>query len=176
MSFFNGFQWCSCTWTDASTLNIWNVTLRGCKGHMCFDCLQKAVFPGNSAQESSCPHCRRAVSNYSYAFFATYKNVSLLQDKLSGFETEVGRMKKHLAVARAEAEQATTRLDEWCRWATAAKSSLQAMPSSSMPHAHVSAPPQRDSETARSRSPRQSQVRLARLEFAPQARVPEYDG
>ena len=43
------------------------------------------------------------------------------------------------------------------------------------PHVRF-AGPQPDSETGRSRSPRRSQVQLARLEFAPQARVPEYDG
>ena len=143
---------------------------------MCYDCIQKAVFPGNNgAQDAICPHCRRAVSNYSYAFFSAFKTVAYLQERLSAVESEVGRTKKHLAVAKAEAKQATARVGEWSRWATAAKSSLQAMPPSSMQHVHVSVP-SRESETARSRSPRQPQVQLARLEFAPQIRVPEYDG
>ena len=139
--------------------------------------MRQAVFPGNGgAQEAICPHCRRAVSNYSYAFFATHKSVSCLQDKISALESEIGRTKKNLAHAKAEAEQATARVGDWCTWARAAKSSIQAMPPSSMPHAHTNAPPQRESETARSRSPRQPQVRLARLEYAPEARQPEYDG
>ena len=135
----------------------------------------QAVFPGNST-EAICPHCRRGVSHYSYAFFATFKNVSILQDRVAALQSEVGRSKKHLALTKAEAEQATSRLRGWSRWATAAKGSLQAMPPSSMPHVHVSVPPQGDSETARSRSPRRPQVQLARLEFAPEVRVPEYDG
>ena len=118
----------------------------------------KAVFPGNrSAQDATCPHCRRAVLGYSYAFFAAHKSASNLQDRLSLSEAEVIRMKKTLAVAKAEAEQATHRVDEWCRWATAAKSALQAMPSSATPpHVRAFAGPQPDSDTARSRSPRSS--------------------
>ena len=141
--------------------------------------MRQAVFPGNSgAQEAMCPHCRRVVSHYSYAFFATHKSVACLQDKITALESEIGRTKKHLALAKAEAEQATARVGDWCTWARAAKSSILTMPPSSMPHAHASVPPQRDSETARSRSPRQPpQVRLARLEFAPaEVRQPEYDG
>ena len=142
--------------------------------------MRQAVFPGNNgAQEAMCPHCRRVVSHYSYAFFATHKSVSCLQDKIAALESEIGRAKKNLAHAKAEAEQATARVGDWCTWARAAKSSIQAMPPSSMPHAHTSVPPpQREPETARSRSPRQPpQVRLARLEFALEAaRQPEYDG
>ena len=133
--------------------------------------VRQAVFPGNNgAQEAMCPHCRRVVSHYSYAFFATHKSVSCLQDKIAALESEIGRAKKNLAHAKAEAEQATARVGDWCTWARAAKSSIQAMPPSSMPHAHTSVPPHRESEIARSRSPRQPpQVRLARLEFAPEA-------
>ena len=138
--------------------------------------VRQAVFPGNGTQ-AICPHCRRAVSNYSYAYFATFKNVSSLQNQISDLQFEVGRTKKHLASAKAEAEQATARLREWSRWATTAKNSLQAMPPSSMPNMHVSAPPQgAGPETARSRSPRRPQVQLTRLEFAPGIRTPEYDG
>ena len=128
-----------------------------------------AVFPGNrSAQEATCPHCRRAVDGYAYAFWATQRSVSCLQDKLSHSETEVNRMKKHLAIAKIEVEQATRRVDDWCKWSTAAKGFLQAMPPSSMPHVHVGPPPQVESETARSRSPRQ--VRTSGVVY------PEYNG
>ena len=45
-----------------------------------------------------CPHCRRVVSHYSYAFFATHKSVACLQDKITALESEIGRTKKHLAL------------------------------------------------------------------------------
>ena len=103
--------------------------------------MPQAVFPGNST-EAICPHCRRAVSSYSHAFFSIFKSVSSLQDKVSALQSEVSRTKKHLASAKAEAEQATARLREWSRWATIAKDSLQVMPPSSMPDLHVCVPPQ----------------------------------
>ena len=133
------------------------------------------------------------MNSYSYAFFAAHKNVSALQDKLSASEAEVKRLTKRLATAKAQAEESTSRLQEWCQWATATKSAfastIQTMPSSATPphaRAFVSTPP--DSEMTRSRGPRRPQVQLARLEFAApsqaeldrlesaQVRVPEYDG
>ena len=88
-----------------------------------------------------------------YAFFPTHKSVTELQDKIDFLENQVNRMKKHVALAKAENEAATRRVDEWCRWATAAKSSIQAMPPSSLPT--IAMGPQVESETTRSRSPRQ---------------------
>ena len=64
-------------------------------------------------------------------------------------------MNKNIALAKADSEAATRRVDEWCRWATAAKTSLQAMPPSSMPTVHVVVGPHQESEARRSRSPRQ---------------------
>ena len=117
------------------------------------------------------------MDSYSYAFFAAHKTVSVLQDKLSAADTEVNRLTKILATSKAQAEESTNRLKDWCLWATAAKSAIQAMPSSANPpHVRAFASPQPDAETARSRSPRRSQVQLARFEFAPQTIVPEYDG
>ena len=160
---------CETLYATANSVFVLSCADDGCKGHMCFDCMQRAVFPGN-AQEKSCPHCRRAVATYSYAFFGTHKCVSELQDKVGLAEIEVGRLKRSLAAAKAEAEQATSRLTEWCRWATAAKAALVSMPSSATPPqlrgAAVSAQPEPDS---RSRSPRQ-QVRPAGVLYA------EYSG
>ena len=142
---------------------------------MCYDCVQQTVFPGNGADAETCPHCRRPVDAYSYAFFAAHKNVSSLQDRLSSLNAEVSGLKKSLAAANAEAEDANVRVDEWKRWAWVAKGKLASMPPSGAPLVHVRSEP--GSEAPRSRSPRRSQVQLARLEFAPQAaRVPEYDG
>ena len=109
----------------------------------------RGVFPGNSSGEATCPHCRRVVVGYTYAFFATHRSVSELQDKFSQLEAKVNRMNKNIALAKADSEAATRRVDEWCRWATAAKASLQAMPPSSMPTVHVVVAPHPESETAR---------------------------
>ena len=137
----------------------------GCKGHMCFDCMQGAVFPGN-AQEKTCPHCRRAVATYSYAVFGTHKSVSQLQDKLGLAEIEVSRLTKRLAAAKADAEQASSRLVEWCRWGTAAKAALGNMPySASPPQARVAVSSQPETEAARSRSPRQVRPAGVWLEY-----------
>ena len=93
------------------------------------------------------------MTGYTYALWPTQKSVSELQDKIGALENQVSRMKKNVALAKADNEAATRRVDEWCRWATAAKSSLQAMPPSSLPTVVLS--PQVESERARSRSPRQ---------------------
>jgi hypothetical protein len=163
---------CEVVYSTANATFTLSCAAEGCQGNLCFDCLQKAVFPGNrSSDGSNCPHCRRAVDSYSYAFFASHKNVSALQDKLSASDAEVKRLTKSLATAKAQAEDSMNRLKDWCQWATATKSAIQAMPSSATPPRARSfaSPP-------RSRSPRRPQVQLARLEFAPQVRVPEYDG
>ena len=182
---------CEVIYSTANSVFVLSCAADGCQGHLCFDCVQKAVFPGNQTaqDDSKCPHCRRVVDSYSYAFFAAHKNVSTLQDKLSASDAEVKRLTKSLATAKAQAEESTHRLKDWCQWATATKSAIQAMPSSATPpHVRAFAGTQPDSETRRSRSPRLSQVQLARLEFAPtqaqlerleslpQVRVPEYDG
>ena len=159
---------CDTVYATANSAFVLTCSDEGCKGHLCFDCLQLAVFPGNSTQDRMCPHCRRTVQGYSYAFFGTHKSVSALQDKLSSADAEASRLRKRLATAKAEAEQSTSRLNEWCVWATAAKSALLAMPSSATPpHVRVvvSGPP--ESEAGRSRSPRQ---------VRPSGVFPEYNG
>ena len=155
---------------------------QGCQGHLCFDCLQKAVFPGNriSLDDTKCPHCRRVVDSYSYAFFAAHSHVSSLQDRLSASDVEVKRLTKSLATTKAQAAESMHRLQEWCEWATATKSAMQAMPSSATPpHTRAFAGPRQADSEARSRSPRQ-QVQLARLEFQPTSNphrnTGEYDG
>lgn len=83
--------------------------------------------------------------------------MSELQDRITQLETKVSRLNKNIALAKADSEAATRRVDEWCRWATAAKSSISSMPPSSMPTVVVG--PQLDSETSRrSRSPRRVAV------------------
>jgi uncharacterized Zn-finger protein len=161
---------CDTIYATANSAFVLSCADDGCKGHLCFDCLQKAVFPGN-AQEKTCPHCRRAVATYSYAFFTTHKSVSQLQDKVGMAEIEVNRLTKRLAAAKNEAEQASSRLVDWCRWGTAAKAALGNMPSFAMPP-HVrggaAASAQPEPEAARSRSPRQ--VRPSGVLY------PEYNG
>ena len=145
----------------------------GCQGHLCFDCVSKAVFPGNrSSQDGAhCPHCRRVVDSYSYAFFAAHTNVSALQDKLAASDAELKRLNKSLTTAKAQAEESTQRLKDWCAWAAATKAAIQAMPSSAIPpHVRASAGSQPDAETApRSRSPRSS-VRVSGVMYS------EYNG
>ena len=180
---------CEVTYSTANSVFVLSCAAEGCQGHLCFECVQKAVFPGNrSSDGSTCPHCRRVVNSYSYAFFASHKNVSVLQDKLSASEAEVKLLTKQLANAKAQAEESTSRLQKWSQWAVAIKSAILTMPSSATPpHARTFSSTQPDSEMARSRSPRQQHVQVARLEFAPsqaeldrlestQMRVPEYDG
>jgi uncharacterized Zn-finger protein len=161
---------CDTLYATANSAFVLSCADDGCKGHLCFDCLQKAVFPGN-AQEKSCPHCRRAVTTYSYAFFGTHKCVSQLQDKVGMAEIEVNRLTKRLAAAKTDAEQFSSRLVDWCRWGTAAKAALGNMPSSATPP-HVrggaSAGAQPEPEAARSRSPRS--VRPSGVLY------PEYNG
>ena len=89
-------------------------------------------------------------------------------------EIELGRLKKTLAAAKNEAEQASSRLVDWCRWGTAAKAALGNMPSSATPPhvrgaaAGAAAGVQPEPEAARSRSPRQ--VRPSGVLY------PEYNG
>ena len=161
---------CDTIYATANSAFVLSCADDGCKGHLCFDCLQKAVFPGN-AQDKTCPHCRRAVATYSYAFFTTHKSVSQLQDKVGMAEIEVNRLTKRLAAAKADAEQASSRRVDWCRWGTAAKAALGNMPSFAMPP-HVrggaAASAQPEPEAARSRSPRS--VRPSGVLY------PEYNG
>ena len=141
---------------------LWNVVPRGCEAHLCYDCVMQIVFPGNRAMDASCPTCQRPVDAYSYAFFATHKHVSALQDTLSSLDAEVSGLKKSMMAASAEVEEAMARVDEWRRWATVAKGKLGSMPPSGMPRVHVVAPPESRSESARSRSP-MPVVRAARI-------------
>ena len=161
---------CDTLYATANSAFVLSCADDGCKGHLCFDCMQKAVFPGN-AQEKTCPHCRRSVATYSYAFFGTHKSVSQLQDKVAMAEVEVNRLTKRLAASKADAEQFSSRLVDWCRWGTAAKAALGNMPSFAMPP-HVrggaAASAQPEPEAARSRSPRS--VRPSGVLY------PEYNG
>ena len=164
---------CDTVYATANSAFVLSCADDGCKGHLCFDCLQKAVFPGN-AQEKTCPHCRRAVATYSYAFFTTHKSVSQLQDKVGMAEIEVNRLTKRLAAAKTDAEQFSSRLIDWCRWGTAGKAALGNMPSTATPPhvrgaaAGAAAGVQPEPEAARSRSPRQ--VRPSGVLY------PEYNG
>ena len=153
---------CENAYATANSAFSLDCSEQGCRGHLCFDCLQKSCFPGNSAADKTCPHCRRAVKSYSYAFFAVQKQVTGLQDKLSAADAETSRLKKNLLIAKFDAQRAMERLDEWGAWATASKSALLAMPSSAT-LAVVLSP------RARSRSPRR-QVRPSGVMYA------EYDG
>ena len=105
---------------------------------------------------------RRLVVFYSYAFFATFNNVSNLQDRLDRSNNEVSALKKSLEAVSAEAAEAALRVDEFRRWGTVAKAKVATMPPSGMPRAHVVVSPEPGIDTARSRSPRQD-VRLARI-------------
>ena len=96
------------------------------------------------------------MSSYSYAVFQALKNVDALQTKLETSSAEVIRLTKNLATAKAQADESSQRLKDWCQWATAAKSAIQSMPSSAMsPQFRPFPPGQPDSDAARSRSPRQ---------------------
>ena len=146
---------------------------RGCASHLCFDCVMK-IFDGRNDKDATCHHCKRPVTSFSYALSATHKNVSYLQDKLSSLDALVGDLKKNLATVGAEADGAVSRLNEWRLWGIVAKDKVSCMPASGFPHVHVVV---RSEPRSRSRSqPRRAQVQLARLEFAPQTMVPEYDG
>ena len=132
------------------------------------------IFDGRNDKEATCVSCKRPATSYSYAFSATHKNVSSLQDRLSSLDAEVSVLKKNIVAVGAEADEAISRLNEWRLWGIVAKGKMFSMPPSGFPRGHVVQSEPR-SEAPRSRSPRRSQGQLARLEFAPQ-RVPEYDG
>ena len=121
----------------------------------------KSVSPGNSNDET-CPHCQRPVASYAYAFSATHKNVSSLQDRLSSLDAEVSDLKKSLIPVGAEADTAISRLNEWRLWGIAAKGKMSSMPPSGFPYVHVVVSPERQPQAARSRSPRQT-ARPARI-------------
>ena len=152
---------CEGIYCSANSACVLSCASEGCEGEMCFDCVQKSVFPGNnSSNGASCPHCERVVLGYSYAFFAFYLNRSSMQDRLAALDAEVRDLKKQLAAAEAEAEDATCCVDEWRRWSTVARAKIAAMPPSGPPHAHMVFGSGADSEATRSR--RQS-VRAARI-------------
>ena len=77
--------------------------LRGCAGHLCFDCAMNSVFDGRNDKDATCPNCKRPVTSYSYAFSAAHHNVSCLQDRLSSLDAEVCGLKKSLAALNSEA-------------------------------------------------------------------------
>ena len=134
------------------------------------------IFDGRNDKEATCVSCKRPATSYSYAFSATHKNVSSLQDRLSSLDAEVSVLKKPLVAVGTEADEAICRLNEWRLWGIVAKGKMFSMPPSGFPHGHVIVRSEPGSEAPRSRSPRRSQGQLARLEFAPRApRVPEYD-
>ena len=150
--------------------------LRGCAAHLCFDCVMK-IFDGRNDKDATCVSCKRPVTSYSYAFSATQQSVSSLQDKLSSLDAEVSVLKKNIVAVGAGADEAISRLKDWRLWGIVAKGKMSSMPPSGFSRGHVVVRSEPGSEAPRSRSPRRSQVQLARLEFAPQApRVPEYDG
>ena len=152
---------CEVTYATANSVFVLSCAKDGCMGHLCFDCLQKACFSGTRSSQDppACPHCRRQVSSYSYAVFQAIKNVDALQTKIETSSAEVTRLTKNLATAKAQADESSQRLKDWCQWATATKSVIQGMPSSAMPpHVRPLGPlpsGQADSDAARSRSPRQ---------------------
>jgi hypothetical protein len=125
--------------------------------------VQKNVFNGiNSGNGAKCPHCLRPVVFYSYAFCATHKHASRLQDRLSSLESEVSGLKKSLVAASAEADETISRLNKWRSWGVATKDKISSMPPSSLPCVHVVVSPEPQPQGARSRSPRQT-VRAARI-------------
>ena len=85
-----------------------------------------------------------------------------MQDRLAVLDAEVRDLKKQLAAAEAEADDATCCVDEWRRWSTVARAKIAAMPPSGPPHAHMAFGSDADSEAIRSRSRRQG-VRAARI-------------
>ena len=85
-----------------------------------------------------------------------------MQDRLAALDTEVRDLKKQLAAAEAEVDDATCCLDEWRRWSMVAKARMDAMPLSDHPHAHTTFGSGASSEAIRSRRRRQG-VRAARI-------------
>ena len=153
---------CEGIYRSANSACVLSCVNQGCDCEMCFDCVHKSVFPGNKSNGATCPRCERVVLGYSYAFFAFYRNRSSMQDRLAALDTEVRDLKKQLAAAEAEVDDATCCVDEWRRWSMVAKARMDAMPPSDHPHAHTTFGSDANSEAIRSRSRRQG-VRAARI-------------
>ncbi len=104
----------------------------GCRGHLCHDCMQEAVFTG--VNEARCPYCRRCVSGYQFAIFPLMKTLKSVQARLDEVETDARDSKRVLndrlehansqldevvdTLAQAATEKATVsaRLQAWERW------------------------------------------------------------
>ena len=140
-------QICDTVYATANHAFALNCSDEGCKAHLCFDCMQKAVFAGSGHQDKLCPHCRRPVHSYSYAFFSEHQNVKALREQLIAAEAEATHLKTRLAMSKCLAQRAAQRLDDWRKWAAESKNALLAMPS-------AAAPPRVVSPQPRSRSPR----------------------
>ena len=139
-------QICDTVYATANQAFALNCADEGCKAHTCFDCLQKAVFSDSGNQDKLCPHCRRPVHSYSYAFFSVRQDVKALGVQLAAADAEATRLKSRLAMAKSKADRTIQRLDDWRTWAAASKNALLAMPSAAS-LSHVVNP------RSRSRSP-----------------------
>jgi len=123
-------------------------TEHGCRGHLCWTCLQKSTLSGMSA-EPRCPHCRREVRKYTYAYFARHCRFDTLQDRADRadkLQAELNQQKYLMIAVSSERDMLRERLSQWRAWSSATRSALMSMPSSS---AHVSA----SARAERSRSP-----------------------
>ena len=83
-----------------------------------------------------------------------------MQDRLAALDAEVRDLKKQLAAAEAEAEDATCCVDEWRRWSTVTIAKIFTMPPSGPPHTRTAFGSDAVSEAKRSH--RQG-VRAARI-------------
>ena len=105
----------------------------GCRGHLCWTCLQKHTLSGMSA-ETRCPHCRRPVSKYTYTHFAMQGRMDALQDRADRAEklqAELNQQKQLLIAVSGERDMIRDRLSQWRAWSSTTRSALMAMPSSS---------------------------------------------
>jgi len=128
-------QICDTVYATANHAFALNCADEGCKAHTCFDCMQKAVFSGSGNQDKLCPHCRRPVHSYSYAFFSVCQDMKALREQLAAADAEATHLKSRLAMSKLKADRAAQRLDDWRTWATASKNALLAMPSAAtLPH------------------------------------------
>ena len=127
----------------------------GCRGHMCWECIQKAVF--SNMHDQKCPHCRRSVTSYTYALFSNCKLIASLEEKLSSAQADLGALKRNIVFANGERDMLMDRINQWRDWSLASKAILLNMPPSAQP--------------ARS-------VRLDRSRSPPATRAPlgEYNG
>ena len=102
---------CEGMYCSANSACVLSCASEGWVGEMCFDCVQKSVFPGNKSNGATCPRCERVVLGYSYAFFAFYRNRSSMQDRLAALDAEVRDLKKQLAAAEAGEEDAAQTME-----------------------------------------------------------------